>query len=257
MEIHHKIKPLHGWREFIGEVGIIVFGVLIALGAEQVVEAIHWHEQVQAGRDALASDLSSAFANAKERELYSTCLSRRFREIAVILDDAQRTNRLPPVGDIGGPSKRQYNLPSWGTLSATGAATHLPRAELVGYGSVANYAAELTDLNTAEFTDWSRLHTIVGPGRATGPAELGELRAALSEALYRAKLMRLGTYQLKTEIKHLGVKFDPAFVRDWAASFRATRKRIAARPICRPLGPAPDHYGSAPLNYSLDGPIDQ
>jgi hypothetical protein len=28
----HLPKPLHGWREFIGEVGIIVIGVLIALG---------------------------------------------------------------------------------------------------------------------------------------------------------------------------------------------------------------------------------
>ena len=30
-------KPLHCWREFAGEVAIIVMGVLIALGAEQVV----------------------------------------------------------------------------------------------------------------------------------------------------------------------------------------------------------------------------
>ena len=27
-------KPLHGWRQFAGEVGIIVLGVLIALGAQ-------------------------------------------------------------------------------------------------------------------------------------------------------------------------------------------------------------------------------
>lgn len=32
----HMPKPMHGWREFLGEVGIIVFGVLIALSAEQV-----------------------------------------------------------------------------------------------------------------------------------------------------------------------------------------------------------------------------
>ena len=30
-----SIKPLHGWRTFWGEVGIIVLGVLIALGAQQ------------------------------------------------------------------------------------------------------------------------------------------------------------------------------------------------------------------------------
>ena len=35
----HLPKPLHGWREFWGEVGIIVIGVLIALGAQQVVES--------------------------------------------------------------------------------------------------------------------------------------------------------------------------------------------------------------------------
>jgi hypothetical protein len=36
----HLPKPLHGWREFGGEVGIIVLGVLIALGAEQIVESL-------------------------------------------------------------------------------------------------------------------------------------------------------------------------------------------------------------------------
>jgi hypothetical protein len=37
----HLPKPLHGWRQFVGEVGIIVIGVLIALGAEQLVELVH------------------------------------------------------------------------------------------------------------------------------------------------------------------------------------------------------------------------
>ena len=31
----HLPKPLHGWRAFVGEVGIIVIGVLIALGASR------------------------------------------------------------------------------------------------------------------------------------------------------------------------------------------------------------------------------
>ena len=32
--MHFQVpKPLHGWREFAGEVGIIVVGVLIALAA--------------------------------------------------------------------------------------------------------------------------------------------------------------------------------------------------------------------------------
>jgi len=34
-------KPLHGWRAFAGEVGVIVLGVLIALGAQQAAEALN------------------------------------------------------------------------------------------------------------------------------------------------------------------------------------------------------------------------
>jgi hypothetical protein len=41
----HLPKPLHGWREFAGEVGIIVLGVLIALGFEQIVEASHQRQE--------------------------------------------------------------------------------------------------------------------------------------------------------------------------------------------------------------------
>jgi hypothetical protein len=41
----HLPKPLHGWREFVGEVGIIVIGVPIALAAEQVVEASYVETQ--------------------------------------------------------------------------------------------------------------------------------------------------------------------------------------------------------------------
>ena len=37
-----KPNPIHGWRDFVKEVGIIVLGVLIALSAEQVVQALDW-----------------------------------------------------------------------------------------------------------------------------------------------------------------------------------------------------------------------
>ena len=49
----HLPKPLHGWREFAGEVGIIVIGVLLALGAEQAIEALHHRAQVREMADDL------------------------------------------------------------------------------------------------------------------------------------------------------------------------------------------------------------
>jgi hypothetical protein len=41
----HLPKPLHGWREFVGEIGVIAIGILIALGAEQAAEVVHHNRQ--------------------------------------------------------------------------------------------------------------------------------------------------------------------------------------------------------------------
>ena len=43
----HKPKPWHGVRELLKEVGTIVIGVLIAIGAEQGVEALHHRAQAR------------------------------------------------------------------------------------------------------------------------------------------------------------------------------------------------------------------
>ena len=41
----HKPKPWRGWPELLKEIGTIVIGVLIAIGAEQAVEALHHRAQ--------------------------------------------------------------------------------------------------------------------------------------------------------------------------------------------------------------------
>jgi hypothetical protein len=43
----HKPKPWRGWRELAKEVGTIVLGVLIAIGCEQTVEALHHRDQAR------------------------------------------------------------------------------------------------------------------------------------------------------------------------------------------------------------------
>jgi hypothetical protein len=59
-------KPLHGWRAFVGEVGVIVLGVLIALGAQQLVESLNWREKV----DAAVSDMNNELGSGDGPEAY-------------------------------------------------------------------------------------------------------------------------------------------------------------------------------------------
>ena len=82
----HLPKPLHGWREFAGEVGIIVVGVLIALSAESLVERWHWHDQVEQSNRAFKDELMTDASNAYERLAIQPCLQGRLRALAAQLN---------------------------------------------------------------------------------------------------------------------------------------------------------------------------
>jgi hypothetical protein len=131
MEIH-KPKPIHNWREFLTEIGVVVLGVCIALAAEQAVEAIHWHNKVVEARDVIATELSYSVANAIERMAMERCGERRLDALGQILDTASRTGRLPPVGDIGMMPLRQWTSGGWDGVMASQTVTHFPRQQLAG-----------------------------------------------------------------------------------------------------------------------------
>ena len=63
----HLPKPLHGWRELAGEVGIIVVGVLIALGFEQVAESIHDRRLADETRASIKQELQTGLASLSFR----------------------------------------------------------------------------------------------------------------------------------------------------------------------------------------------
>lgn len=55
----HLPKPLHGWREFVGEVGIIVLGVLIALTAQEVAQEFRNREDATQLRQSMTDELAN------------------------------------------------------------------------------------------------------------------------------------------------------------------------------------------------------
>ena len=253
MEIH-KPKAVHGWRELINEIGVIVIGVLIALGAEQAVEYLHWRHQVAEGREAVHEDLEGIIGQTAEREAYSACIGHRLEDVADILDKASETGRLPPVGRLGVGARRVWTMGSWDAQVAAQVANHFPRDQLLALGSAHDLLAEVAVINRDEFDQWSQLYAIVGPGRRIGEAEIGTLRAALSKANYDAKLMRMAAYQINEIAMEIGL-VDKA---DLARAKRAfPLDRVRKGETCQPIGPAPKRYGEAPFKYSLFGPAEQ
>lgn len=61
-------QPLHGWRQFSGEVGVIVLGVLIALGAQQAVEWVQFRNEQRSTLERLFEEARANVAELRNRQ---------------------------------------------------------------------------------------------------------------------------------------------------------------------------------------------
>ena len=125
----HKPKPWHGVREFLKEFGTIVLGVLVALGAEQAVESLHWRHEVEVAKEAIAFDLKRTVGGAAAQDAHTICTVARLREIDEVIDQAQRTRRLPPFGWSFQPPSATWTFESWSALTSGQILSHFPNRE--------------------------------------------------------------------------------------------------------------------------------
>lgn len=86
--------PLRGWREFFGEVGIIVLGVLIALVAQQLVEGIHKRNDVAQLVAALRAELADDRARWEHMRASDPCTLQRLNAIERWLEAAPAKAKL-------------------------------------------------------------------------------------------------------------------------------------------------------------------
>jgi hypothetical protein len=162
--MHFRLpKPLHGWREFAKEVGIIVLGVLIALGAEQAVTALHSREEVSDTKRAIGAEIGASVRYAAIRLAVQQCLGNRIAELGNRLK-SNETNWAADPMPIGRAQwmvqsriPAAYRTPSepwrtdaWDTAKATGILNHLSRDEVAAYSINYDAIAELRHLDEAE-----------------------------------------------------------------------------------------------------------
>jgi len=133
----HKPRPWRGVREFLKEYLIIVVGVLTALAGEQMVEAIHRHEEVAKAREALNVEVARDVTSAQLGARNDVCLGK-----VLTLWEAYATGGPKPplaVGNTGGLS-----LTNWDIVKS-GAVADMPLDERVAYASFyAEVANQLT-----------------------------------------------------------------------------------------------------------------
>jgi hypothetical protein len=135
--MHFRLpKPLHGWREFAGEVGIIVVGVLIALAAQQVVETMHWRSEVAAERASLLQEATDSFGGVAARKAQQPCIDRRLGDIRLVLERHHRGEPLGIAGQTGQPTHQSATRGTWQIALAGQSLTHMSHDEKLSFSDV-------------------------------------------------------------------------------------------------------------------------
>ncbi len=216
----HLPKPLHGWRAFTGEVGIIVIGVLIALGAEQVVEDIHQHEDVTQLVDALRSELGDDRARWEHIRASDPCTLQR-------LDALDRWLATAPAGAKLEEPYRLFlwNMHSsaWDLAKTSPAVAHVPLRDRLTYASL--YGA--ID-NWRQFINEENANSQILTG-LLATADQPENRRQVAFHIAEARHM----------VSRRQVNYDYFFTRFNALGIKPDESQLTVRPddrrLCEPL----------------------
>ena len=174
----HLPKPLHGWREFAGEVGIIVIGVLIALGAEQILEDWRWHEKLAAVQKSIDFELNAQLDYAQEVMRFSRCGPKYVDvlEAAILRHDAATIGKLhdtqPPF------SARPWRSTAWQSAMSTQVADHMDADELAQYALIFTSFEDVRTLQASMLGNFAEATT----GRLGGPGDPASINVQLAAA---------------------------------------------------------------------------
>jgi hypothetical protein len=125
----HLPKPVHGWRELVGEVGIIVVGVLIALSAEQLVETVHERRVADETRDAIRAEFNNSLTSLALRGQSEPCVARRLAEVRQILITWGKTGSFDTPRWVAQAPQFDQSLGRYQAAVSAGRLALLPSAE--------------------------------------------------------------------------------------------------------------------------------
>ena len=152
----HWLKPLHGWREFLGEIAIVVIGVLLALGAQQAVDAWNWRGEVSEFRAAVDYELSLDLGTYEYRFRQADCVGRRLDQLETWLQRS-RTGPLPKLlRTIGRPSMLSQFSSVWDNKD-NDVTAHLPMKDRLRYAQLYDEFRTIDGLKQDERELWRSL----------------------------------------------------------------------------------------------------
>jgi len=177
----HQPKAVHGWRELLSEIGVIVIGIAIALVGEQVVEAFHWHHEVETERGALRDEVRANLGSAAYREAERPCVDKRLVGLQEIFRRQAKGLPLDLRAPITRPPLSIASTGSWEIALSGQALGHMPHREKLAFSDAFDSYKAFNQLRNEEDATWRRLE-LINHADMLGAGDWVALHEAFGEA---------------------------------------------------------------------------
>lgn len=189
----HLPKPLHGWREFVGEVGIIVLGVLIALGAEQIIDDIRWHQKVERTKAELNAELHDDELSAYRWLTDHRCMENALSAADQAVGRARDTGEVAPIAAYD-PPLQLFTSDAWLNARSLEVADRMGPSAMRTYSRLYFFPSELQGNIVQLHQLASELKPLTYGLHHVSPDEAGE---------YQRSIARIRELQHRTEYAEL------------------------------------------------------
>ena len=201
------LKPLHGWRSFLGEVAIIVLGVLIALGAQEILQTFNERRLVREARANIRAELGSNLAGMQSRDRIESCIQDRLNAVAAHLDHIRDGGEVTPVTWIGRPQLWLMSTAAIEAAGSTGRLNLLPEIEQLDYAQAYSSMRNFQRSQLDEQNAWAQLRGIAGAKTVSG-AQDADVRRALQTARYASWTLHLASLQVQERLAKYRIRFE-------------------------------------------------
>jgi hypothetical protein len=159
LDVHPPHAPTHTWKDFFIHIATIVVGLIIAVGLEQTVEAIHHHREVSEAREALSAEIGD---NRDRFEQEARNWRWESAELENNLDVLEALRQHPGTPDEklpgvlfwahrGGP----FSHAAWDAARSAGVTSLMPREEIT---EMQAYYTRLETIDTAARDAWAAIN---------------------------------------------------------------------------------------------------
>lgn len=204
-------KPSIDWRESGRELAIVVFGVFIALYAQQIVDNWQWRAKVRTAEAAMQRELF--FDNGPQvygRAVVHPCLQQRLAALRAAVDGDRSRQELAKLIDGIQVDFTSYDNLAIQSAFASDIAAHMPQDRLNAYIQAYQMIPTMDRTNALEAGDLAHLRSLPRTGGPLTQDEKGRVLEATDSLRTRDRVMFIAARWTLPTMRKLGGQLDPA-----------------------------------------------